>query len=349
MLSESSLQRLDRLFDRWSERLNPIVVKETRQALKSRGFSISFLVMLALCWGISIVGVVGHGEDLYYSESGPEFLFWYLACLHAACCFVVPTTMFRSVVSEFEGQTFEMLAITSLSPRQIVFGKLKSSLVQMGAFYSAAAPFICFTYMLQGLSIPGILVAILFSLMAGLFTCMGAMMLASLARQSAWQVVCLLLSVGLGLITFSTGLQSAVSIARETGSSGWGVAGLACVGLACFGYVFLFFSLLTIGVSIAQFTPTMPRPRHQSFRLTDEGRSFRLVGETPRRKTLQPAGGAKPAAAASPDGSSPAGRPSGSTTGASASAAPAPDNSPASDDTLAQSTEPANSPHTGKP
>lgn len=253
------LHRIDAVFERWGERFNPIVVKETRQAIRSRGFTYAFMTMLFVCVLTSLLLVLSYGEQLYHSETGPTFFGWYLGVLLAAICLVVPMGLFRSVVSEFDGQTFEMLAITTLSPRKVVFGKLKSASVQMGAFYSAAAPFVCFTYLLQGLSIPGILLALVIAYLAGLSACMGAMMFGSLGKQSGWQVICLLCALVLGMISLGIGLSAGLAAAAELG--GTGALGAACAGFGCFGYVFLFFSLLTVGVSIAQFTPTMPRPR----------------------------------------------------------------------------------------
>jgi hypothetical protein len=252
--------RLDHAFERWGERFNPIVVKETRQAIKSRVFPYAFIAMLAICIVVSLLLVGSYGERLYSTETGPVFFAWYLGVLLAAICLLVPMGLFRSVVSEFDGQTFEMLAITTLSPRKVVFGKLKSATVQMGAFYSAAAPFICFTYLLQGLSIPGILLALVIAYLAGLTSCLGAMMFGALGKQSGWQIICLLLSVILGVIMVSTGVGLGMAAIAELVT--WNNIGGVCASFGCFGYVFLFFSLLTIGVSIAQFTPTMPRPGH---------------------------------------------------------------------------------------
>lgn len=255
---ESRLDRLDRVMERWGERFDPIVTKETRQALKSRAFPVSFVAMLALCWFASVINLATLWDRIGTDEEGPRFFVWYLAGLLMAVCFVVPTGLYRSVVSEFEGQTFEMLVITSLSPRQIVLGKLKSASVQMLAYFAAAAPFVSFTYLLQGLSIPGILCALAIAFVAGFSACMASLMLGSLAKQSAWQVFCLLLSLGFGGIAYGVGMGAADAIISE----GSGLATIGA-GLGCFAYVFLFFSLLTLGVSIAQFTPTMPRPGHR--------------------------------------------------------------------------------------
>jgi hypothetical protein len=251
---------LDGLCDRWGERLNPIVVRETRQALRSRGFTYSFLGMLVLCVGESLLLVLSEGERLQRVEAGRDFFPWYLGSLLLAICFVVPLSLFQSVVSEFDGQTFEMLAITALTPRQIVFGKLTSAVVQMGAFYSAAAPFVCFTYLLQGVSAPGIVLALVIGFCCGISTCLGAMMLAAVSRQSMWQVVGLFLAVGLGMLAYGVGLR--LGMAASSRPLSGGQLGDLCAGIGCFSYAFLFFALLTTSVSIAQFTPTLPRERH---------------------------------------------------------------------------------------
>ena len=51
---ELRLERLDAWCEKWSDRFNPILVKETRQALKSRQFVITFSLLLfaALSWTI---------------------------------------------------------------------------------------------------------------------------------------------------------------------------------------------------------------------------------------------------------------------------------------------------------
>ena len=46
------------VIDRASDWLNPILVKETRQALKSRQFVATFMLVLVSGWLISVFGVV---------------------------------------------------------------------------------------------------------------------------------------------------------------------------------------------------------------------------------------------------------------------------------------------------
>src|SRR6185437_11493038 len=52
------------------DRLNPILVKETRQALKSRQFVVTFILVLFLAWAWSIFGVAIIGPSIRYAASG---------------------------------------------------------------------------------------------------------------------------------------------------------------------------------------------------------------------------------------------------------------------------------------
>lgn len=288
--------RLDAWCERWGEWFNPVLVKETRQAIHSRGYFIAFLAMLLLCWLFSAIQIRSVGKMLIYAEYGQEFFAGYIIVLLGALCLVVPVSTFQSVVSEFDGQTFELLAITTLTPQRIVIGKLKSAIVQMGAFYSAAAPFLCFTYLLEGISVPGILLALIVSFLAGLSANMGAMTLAALAKQTAGQIPCLLGTLLFGGITMAIGFGSAIGAVNEVGF------GAFCAGFGCFGYAFLFFSLLTIGVSVAQFTPTMPRADHST---ADSRRDFSDKARSRREEAAGVVPGQLPAGPATPSENDP--------------------------------------------
>ncbi|MGE3778068.1 MAG: hypothetical protein AB7F89_12845, partial [Pirellulaceae bacterium] len=49
--------RVEAALERASEWLNPILVKEARQALKSRQFVVTFSLLLICGWGWSLLGV----------------------------------------------------------------------------------------------------------------------------------------------------------------------------------------------------------------------------------------------------------------------------------------------------
>lgn len=104
------LTRFDLACERWTNRLNPVLVKETRQALRSRSFFMAFLITLESSWCLSLVLAGIQGASLQSGESGPEFFRAYMGALLMPLCFVVPLGVFRSATAEFADQTFEVLA-----------------------------------------------------------------------------------------------------------------------------------------------------------------------------------------------------------------------------------------------
>ena len=94
--------RLEAWLLRTSERLNPIVVKEARQALKSRQFTITFTLVLAAGWLWSILGLAMLGPSAYYSTHGQEMFFGYYIILSFSLLIIVPFGAFRSLAAERE-------------------------------------------------------------------------------------------------------------------------------------------------------------------------------------------------------------------------------------------------------
>jgi hypothetical protein len=197
--------------------LNPILVKETRQALKSFHFTITFVLVLAACWVVTIAGVAIVGPSIFFAAAGGSLLSWYYAILAFPLIVVVPYAAFRSLASEREDNTYDLLSITSLKPRQIISGKLGSAVVQMAVYFSAITPCIAFTYLLRGVDILTIIVLIAYTFFISLGLSMVGILLATLSEQRFAQVfvsvalVASLLSsffgsilgVGVGVIQYS--------------------------------------------------------------------------------------------------------------------------------------------------
>src|SRR5258706_5743553 len=93
--------------DRASDWLNPILIKETRQALKSRQFVATFFLMLTASWLISVFGVVMEGAGAEYREIGGNFFFGYYVLLAVAGVLIVPYSAFRGLLSERDLHTWE--------------------------------------------------------------------------------------------------------------------------------------------------------------------------------------------------------------------------------------------------
>ena len=170
--------------ERASDFLNPILVKETRQALKSRAFVSVFLLMLIASWLISSIGVLYvYGPDLSYAAAGRSFFTAFYTVLSIAVFIVVPQGAFRSIQSERDLQTFEMLTITTLSPRKIIWGKWWSAAVQTVVYYAAIAPFMVFTNLLRGISLPFIAFVLIWSFIGSVSLAMVAITFSTFTKQ----------------------------------------------------------------------------------------------------------------------------------------------------------------------
>ena len=169
-------------FDRLSDWFNPILVKETRQALKSRLFIATFMLLLLTSWLICVFGVAVNTTVLEYGTPGSSFFQSFYFVLAAAVLIVVPFSAFRSLLTEQDAQTFELLSITALHPRQIVLGKLCNSIVQILVFYAAISPFVAFASLLQGFDLIVTVVLMTSLLGVSILLCMFSLMMSTVAR-----------------------------------------------------------------------------------------------------------------------------------------------------------------------
>ena len=184
------------------ERLNPIVIKEVRQSLKSKQFTISFglTLMAAVAW--TLIAVSLSVPRIYYMPGGMTLLAGFFSILALPLMVIIPFSAFRSMTSETEDSTFELLSISSLSAAQIVRGKMASSLVQILLYLSALAPCIVLTYLLRGVGLFTILFSLGFTVAFSITETAIALLLASLSRSRMLQTGSSVLLLGALLWSF---------------------------------------------------------------------------------------------------------------------------------------------------
>ncbi len=188
-----------RLLGALDDRLNPILVKEVRQALRGRYFRISFRVTLLLATLLGLIILVRAAAVPSPGEVGLVFFSTIYGCLAGAVLFLVPFSGFISMGGEWEQNTYDLLAITDLRPRQIVMGKLVSALTQALLFYSAFTPFLAFAFVMRGVDLVGALVVF-----GGSMVLCGTLTLVAIALSCASRVrfarVALMAALAAGLV-----------------------------------------------------------------------------------------------------------------------------------------------------
>ena len=142
--------------------------------------------------------------EIYYAPTGPDLLIGYYWILMVPLVLIVPFSAFRSLASEREDGTYELLSITTLNSRQIVTGKLGSAVLQMIVYFSALAPCIAFTYLLRGVDIITIVYVLFYAFLASLlFSAFGLLAATALLPKHTQTLLSVLLLIGLMIATMS--------------------------------------------------------------------------------------------------------------------------------------------------
>jgi hypothetical protein len=147
------LGRLLRRFDDW---LNPIAVKELRQAMQARliaGLLLLFLIGLLVTTMALASERDRYGGGTGYEGTGGRVFIVLYGILVGTCVGLVPLYCGGRLMTERSGAHSDLLFATALRPRSIVWGKFSSGLILIVLIYSACAPFLTLTYLLRGIDL----------------------------------------------------------------------------------------------------------------------------------------------------------------------------------------------------
>lgn len=228
---------------RLGDRVNPIVVKETRQAVQSRlvaWFLVLFLAvqLVAVLLLISGRGAGTEGLDL---RAGRDMFTFVQGILLATCLILIPAMTGVRLAAERSDVNVDLMFISSLTPRAVVAGKLTAAAALALLIFSACAPFMTFAYVLRGLDVPTILVVLAADYLAVLLATTFALFLAAVPATRGMRAVLGLIAFlvmcywGAGLVALSAEFLR-YGVGLDTGTwefwAGFGgVAGLAAGGI----------------------------------------------------------------------------------------------------------------------
>jgi hypothetical protein len=146
---------------RLDDRLNPILVKEVRQALRGRYFRWLFWLTLLAATLTALAIVAAETATGNATAFGDVFFLWTFGLMSAAVHGFVPFWAFLSTSAEWDENTYDLLVISNLRPRQIVYGKLLSALIQALLYYSTFGPFLVFAFLLNGVDLYSLIVILI--------------------------------------------------------------------------------------------------------------------------------------------------------------------------------------------
>ncbi|MHA7634060.1 ABC transporter permease [Corallococcus sp. M7] len=204
-------------WEKWGDRLNPLVVKEVRQGLRTRVFWVSFGLLLAACLVLSLIAFA-NTHDSTYTREGRSYFFSFFVCLALVHFGLIPFNAYRSLAREREDETWSLLLLTGLGPRRILRGKVASFLVQAVLYASAVGPFLLFSYFLNGIDLPTILTVLMLGGMWLVFLTLVSVCAATLADSRMGRAAVRLALVGVLVVTFFQALTFTFVVTNERSS-----------------------------------------------------------------------------------------------------------------------------------
>ncbi|HVR39685.1 MAG TPA: hypothetical protein VMU84_11365 [Thermoanaerobaculia bacterium] len=145
-----------RFLERFDDWINPVTVKELRQAVRGRFVAtILSLALLAQCIAIAAIILSGKVNTELFTTvpAGPAAFGVIFTVVFTACLFFVPLYVGVRMVAERSDTNVDLFFITTIKPRTIVFGKLLAVLALVTLIFSASLPFLVFSYVLRGVDL----------------------------------------------------------------------------------------------------------------------------------------------------------------------------------------------------
>lgn len=143
------------------DRMNPIVVKELRQAVQSR-FVVSILMLFLLILLTTLLLYVLNTDTIgqVTGNHGASLFHIFQTMLLVTCLLFVPIYVGGRLAFERSSTTSDLLFVSTLRPSSIVWGKLLAGMIVTALIFSACAPFMVVTYLLRGIDPPTIMFVI---------------------------------------------------------------------------------------------------------------------------------------------------------------------------------------------
>jgi hypothetical protein len=222
------------------DRINPIVVKELRQAVQSRFVIAALLTLLSVQLVAIGFYILASGPSLYGFDAGRQCFMMLFGILQVVAVIFVPLYTGARLAAERSDINVDLLFITTIKPRSVIAGKMFAAITLTTLIYSACMPFMAFTYFLRGIDLPSIFMSLGIGFVVVVACAQGAVLVALIPVNRAFKIIFGLISLAIfGLIYFWTMFGVSMVISRGLGPDFWQSLTAMCVVL-CF-MVGLFF------------------------------------------------------------------------------------------------------------
>jgi len=185
---------------RLDDGLNPIVIKELRQAVNGKFVAavlMLFLVISVIAIVIAMMNLDGSGD----MDAGAGVLLGLQGIVIGTCLLFLPLYAAGRLAGEYNDSNIDLMFITTIKPRAIIWGKLLSTSIVALLIYATCMPFMTLTYLLRGVDLPSIFMVLGFGLGSVIGAAQLAIFAACVTTTRGFRVL-----LGLGLLASLGGI-----------------------------------------------------------------------------------------------------------------------------------------------
>lgn len=195
------LSNLKTHFANWRHwELNPVVVKELRQAVRSWAVTGTLLLFLLVLFCSAVIFFVTQSFDASTNpRMGAQIFSTFSVILTGASLLFIPLYIGVRVAAERQESDLDLLYISTLSPARIIRGKFFCGAYVAILFFSACMPFMTFTNLLRGVDLPSVFFILLCLF---LIVCCAVQVAIFLACLPISKLLKILLGLGAAITTF---------------------------------------------------------------------------------------------------------------------------------------------------
>jgi hypothetical protein len=237
----------DRL-SRWREwELNPVVVKELRQAVRNWSVTGMLLVFLVVLFCTFLGYMINQTFTTQLNQRiGAQVFQALIVILSGASTLFIPLYVGVRLAIERQENNVDLLYISTLTPGRIIRGKFYCGAYMALLFFSACMPFMAFTNLLRGVDLPTVffILLVLFLIVCGAIQI--AILLACLPISKPLKVLVGLVGIGAafgllgGVIQFTWELMRS-GVGAMMASRGFWIAFSTTLGIGVAAFLLLHF------------------------------------------------------------------------------------------------------------
>lgn len=220
-----------------NDRVNPVVVKELRQAVQSRlVIAILLLFLGANVLAVSMYLTLGNNDVVTNPQAGLNLFQGLYGLLVVTSMVFVPLYAAIRLSMERNNSNIDLLFITTIPPGAVIRGKFLAAVLLTVLIYAACMPFLTLTYLLRGIDLPSIFFALATSFLMSTVLTMVAIFVGSVSAGMFLRIMLAAILLYAGGTTVVMAIAAGVGIASS---------GLGFVLMGPYALIFLGFCLLS--------------------------------------------------------------------------------------------------------